>query len=226
MEFGGHYDGEFCPSGCGTVFRMTLSGDVTVFHRFRNDTDGANPESSLTAGGDAALYGTTYTGVYRITPSGAFEMAHVLGPDEGFFANDVVRAGDGFLYGTASQGQDSEFYGTIFRLSTNGDFTTLYRFHSADGASPAGPLLQASDGRLYGVTLESGQGSGTVFRFDPAKGLTTMHAFRLPRQTAGCIFIQSRSKLAADGLAAHHRSRRSRRVLRRRRTARRSVAAR
>jgi uncharacterized repeat protein (TIGR03803 family) len=156
---------------------MTLNGDVTVFHRFRNDTDGANPESSLTAGSDGALYGTTYTGIYRITQSGAFEMAHVLGPDEGFFTNDVVRARDGFLYGTASQGQDSEFYGTIFRLSTNGEFTTLFRFHGGDGQLPGGPLLQASDGRLYGVTLEGGQGSGTVFRFDPAKGLTTVHAF-------------------------------------------------
>jgi uncharacterized repeat protein (TIGR03803 family) len=180
-ELGGSYSDELCPSGCGTVFRLTPDDQLTTLHRFTNDANGAYPVSPLTRASDGALYGTTYTGIYRVTRAGAFEMVHVLGFDEGFTPGGLLFASDGLLYGTTSEGQDSEFYGTIFSLSTAGDLTTLFLFHANDASAPDGPLLEASDGRLYGVTGEGGvQGSGTVYRFDPAKaekGVTTLHEF-------------------------------------------------
>jgi len=180
-ELGGRYSDQLCPSGCGTVFRLAPDGTLTTLHRFTNDANGAYPSSPLTRASDGALYSTTYTGIFRVTRAGAFEMVHVLGFDEGFTPGGLLFASDGLLYGTTSEGQDSEFNGTLFSLTTSGELTTLFRFHGGDGSGPGGPLLEASDGRFYGVTGEGGaQGSGTVFRFDPAKaekGVTTLHEF-------------------------------------------------
>jgi uncharacterized repeat protein (TIGR03803 family) len=177
-SLGGHYSGELCPSGCGSVFSLATNGTITTFERFTNGSDGAYPASPLTPGADGALYGTTYTAIFRVTPAGTYEVVHVLGPDEGYNPDGFVLADDGLLYGAAFYGADSEIYGTIFSVSTSGELTTRFRFHYGDGSGPSGRLLAASDGRLYGVTAEGGSGnSGTVFRFDPAKGLTTLHAF-------------------------------------------------
>ena len=43
--------------------------------------------------------------------------------------------------------------------------TTLYSFDGADGAQPTAGLVEATDGDLYGTTLEGGAyRSGSVFR--------------------------------------------------------------
>lgn len=63
-----------CPvSGCGTVFRMSPEGDVTLVHMFHG-IDGYSPRAGLMLGRDGRLYGTTYYGglggagvVFRIT---------------------------------------------------------------------------------------------------------------------------------------------------------------
>jgi uncharacterized repeat protein (TIGR03803 family) len=60
----------------------------------------------------------------------------------------------------------------IFSITTNGAFHQLYAFKgTSDGYLPAGPLVQASDGNLYGTTQYGGianyiNGLGTVFRID------------------------------------------------------------
>jgi hypothetical protein len=55
------------------------------------------------------------------------------------------------------------------------DLTTLHSFCSenecADGTLPAGPLIQGTDGNLYGTT------KGTVFQLTPSGTLTTIYAF-------------------------------------------------
>jgi hypothetical protein len=50
----------------------------------------------------------------------------------------------------------------LYRLRANGEFTVLHSFDTTDGNGwcPAGALLQASDGRLYGTTSVD----GTLFR--------------------------------------------------------------
>jgi uncharacterized repeat protein (TIGR03803 family) len=47
---------------CGTVFRMTPTGTVTVLHTFTgyfNGTDGAEPSAALIQATDGNFYGTT-----------------------------------------------------------------------------------------------------------------------------------------------------------------------
>jgi uncharacterized repeat protein (TIGR03803 family) len=62
------------PSGSGTVFRISPSGDLTTLHSF-SVGDGANPYAGLVQGSDGNFYGTTYQGgtngnygtVFRLT---------------------------------------------------------------------------------------------------------------------------------------------------------------
>lgn len=50
--------------GCGTVFRMDSSGNVTVLYSFTGNSDGSWPESGVMQGSDGNLYGTAaYGGV-------------------------------------------------------------------------------------------------------------------------------------------------------------------
>ena len=51
--------------GCGTIFRMDSSGNVTVLYAFTGKSDGSWPESALVQGTDGNLYGTAvYGGTY------------------------------------------------------------------------------------------------------------------------------------------------------------------
>jgi len=57
-------------------------------------------------------------------------------------------------------------------------FTTLRRFHGADGANANAQLLQSTDGELYGTTLQGGAaGKGTVFKITPSGKLTPLYSF-------------------------------------------------
>jgi uncharacterized repeat protein (TIGR03803 family) len=48
--------------GCGTLFRMDSSGNVTVLYEFTGKSDGSWPESALVQGTDGNLYGTAVYG--------------------------------------------------------------------------------------------------------------------------------------------------------------------
>src|SRR5262249_26373260 len=55
-EFGGGSTN--CNQGCGTVFRVTPNGVVTILHSF-DKSDGLQPQCVLVEGSDGVLYGTT-----------------------------------------------------------------------------------------------------------------------------------------------------------------------
>jgi uncharacterized repeat protein (TIGR03803 family) len=56
-------------------------------------------------------------------------------------------------------------------------FTTLFTFDGTNGGGP-GPLVQATNGHLYGTTCCGGPASdGTVFEIAPSGALTNLHSF-------------------------------------------------
>ena len=53
-------------------------------------------------------------------------------------------------------------------------YTKLKEFDGTNGASPYGSLIQASDGKLYGMTSQGGSnGYGVIFSFDPSSSTYT-----------------------------------------------------
>jgi uncharacterized repeat protein (TIGR03803 family) len=92
----------------------------------------------------------------------------------------VIQATDGNLYGTTFGGGTNNSdctagCGTIFKLTTAGVLTTLYKFCSesncADGSAPQGGLVQDTNGTFYGTTYYGGtDGIGTVFSLSVGLG--------------------------------------------------------
>jgi uncharacterized repeat protein (TIGR03803 family) len=115
----------------------------------------------------------------------------------------LVRATDGNLYGTTSQGGLFGF-GTVFRITTDGTFTTLYSFDGKLGKFPVAGLVQADDGYLYGVTkgevvyfatgIYFNVTPATIFRVDFSGAVTLVHVFPGSRVLIGSVapLIQGR----------------------------------
>jgi uncharacterized repeat protein (TIGR03803 family) len=56
--------------------------------------------------------------------------------------------------------------------------TTLVNFgYYPAGSTPMAPMVQGSDGYLYGTAYAGGNGGGTVFKMTPAGALTTLYRF-------------------------------------------------
>ena len=67
--------------------------------------------------------------------------------------------------------------GTVFKITPSGTFTSLHSFVHSEGDFPVGPLVQGSDGNLYGATSSGGIAYGAVFKITPDGTLTTLHLF-------------------------------------------------
>jgi uncharacterized repeat protein (TIGR03803 family) len=172
----------------GTVFRVTPEGRATTLHSF-DLTDGANPQAALVQGTDGNFYGTTsdlsvslgccsYSNdgtVFKITPEGVLTTLHTFMWTDG--ANpmaSLVQGTDGDFYGTTPNGglfNFSDGGGTVFKITSQGVFTRLYRFNSRS-YSPQNALIQATNGNFYGTTE-----GGTIYEITPAGAFTQLYLF-------------------------------------------------
>ncbi len=187
-----------CWAGCGTVFKVTTSGGLVKLHDF-DYADGSAPYSSLVEGTDGSLYGTAAFGgnsnnrdgggygiVFKITAAGAVTVLHRFHSDDG--ANPIpglTRAASGIsFWGATSQGGTSNG-GTVFRMTPQGNITTLHSFCSerpncVDGYVPYAGLTLGSDGNFYGTTAGGGLSSdGTVYEITPPGVFTSVLSFDL-----------------------------------------------
>jgi uncharacterized repeat protein (TIGR03803 family) len=92
----------------------------------------------------------------------------------------LVQASDGNFYGTTAFGGSVGENGTIFRVSSNGEFTSLFSFDGTNGSRPLASLIQGTDGNLYGTTAFGGTSGdhGTIFRITLGGILTRLFSFR------------------------------------------------
>jgi uncharacterized repeat protein (TIGR03803 family) len=192
--------------GRGTVFRFDPEGGLNTLHSFCPEVkcaDGGDPAQIL-QGRDGNLYGITLTGgandagtIFKLTPRGVLTTLHdfcsLPGCADGYNVDEslgtLIEGTDGNFYGTTDIGGSQANYcdvygcGTVFKITPQGKFTTIYRFCSragcADGAGPY-QLTQGADGYFYGVTGTGGSYSvvgGTIFRLSAKGKLTTLYSF-------------------------------------------------
>jgi uncharacterized repeat protein (TIGR03803 family) len=86
---------------------------------------------------------------------------------------------DGNFYGTTSGG-GSDGFGTVFEMDSSGSLKVLHSFASADDGAPVAPVMQASDGNLYGTAacVYCSKSSGEVFKLGTTgSGFTVLHTF-------------------------------------------------
>jgi len=179
----------------GTVFR-TVNGHPHAIYSFclaSGCPDGSAPYTGLVQARDGNFYGGTVLGgafnqgtIFRITASGALTVLHNFCAqskcrDGAGVYGTLVQAANGYLYGLTARGGTSGD-GTIFRISPSGSFKTLHSFctqaNCADGVSSGSPLLEASNGMLYGTAIQGGANhGGTIFQITPSGTFKKIYDF-------------------------------------------------
>ena len=170
-------------SNNGVIFSFDLSSSAYTKLKDFNPADGDNPYGSLMQADDGKLYGMTHAGgsndvgvIFSLDPSGFnyTKLADFDDIDGSSPYGNLIKATDGKLYGLASQGGNGSF-GVIFSFDVaSSTYAKLKRFEHQDGSSPFGSLLQARDGKLYGMTTNGGlSDAGVIFSFDPSTSTYT-----------------------------------------------------
>jgi|GEM_PF-845955 len=167
-------------AGYGVIFKYSpTSGTYTDEFHFDGGAYGNGPLGELTLAPNGKLYGTAeqagangvgvlfsidpatsiYTKVYDFNVTdGAYPTGRVL-----------TLASNGKLYGTTYQGGNSNL-GVLFEFDpVAGTYKKDYDFNGTNGGNPFNTLVQAPDGKLYGMTQSGGANSvGVLFQYDPA----------------------------------------------------------
>ncbi|WP_343632683.1 choice-of-anchor tandem repeat GloVer-containing protein [Fluviicola sp.] len=116
---------------------------------------------------------TTYTNVYNF-PVNTNTMVSTTA--------ELIVGDDGLIYGVSDFG-GANTYGTLFSFDvTTGTYTLLHSFSSYDGFPYKHAVVQASNGKLYGITPGDVNGAdGYIYSFDPATNtfeeIYTLNAF-------------------------------------------------
>jgi uncharacterized repeat protein (TIGR03803 family) len=198
--------------GCGTIFKLSKGGTLTVLHRF-HDSDGAFPEGNLVSDPQGNIYGVTIGGgknlgtVFKVDPAGKFSVVHrFTHPDDGAYPSAPLMIDTaGVLYGTTAGG-GSWGMGAVFKIDSAGAETIIHSFSGGtDGSLPLGGLAVDATGNFYGTTLYGGNpncknggtgGCGTIYRLDINGRETVLYAFR----SSGQAFPSSGLVMDASGI--------------------------
>jgi uncharacterized repeat protein (TIGR03803 family) len=185
-----------------STFVTGTPGAITPVYSFGGNGNGTSPYAPPIQGPDGNLYGVTDDGgntghVYQVlTASGTLGWIYPL-PSAS--RAPLIFASDGNLYGTyAYSGMtingktaNNAGGGGIFRVTLSGVVTGVYNIDpfdantnvnsgKGDGCHPTGPVMQAADGYLYGMTVGCGTGGGgTIYKVAlDGTGFNVIHNFQ------------------------------------------------
>lgn len=177
---GGQYDG-------GTIYRINpYDRTFESLYEFDIFTYGGNPATGLMQASDGYFYGATPYGgsvnagvIYRFDANSKIVtvLEDLISSSQGFRpSGPPVQTADGLLYGLTLQG-GSMGDGALYRINlSNSTYTKLADFQdAATGSSPDGSLVEAANGKLYGLTQQGGMFTyGTLFEYDPILGVLSV----------------------------------------------------
>lgn len=187
-NFYGTTNGGCCHSS--TVYKYTHSGTFTTIYTYDN-THGINA-GYLMQGSDGNLYiaassgGTNNNGtIVQLSTAGKLLSYYAFpGGPAGSLPLGLVQASNGNYYGVTFQGgqkENSAGIGTIFQYVPPASVTVLYIYNpltTNGGGYPSGIPIQATDGYLYGVTLDGGTyANGTLYRISTSGKYQQLYSF-------------------------------------------------
>lgn len=186
--------------GCGTIFKITRSGRITILARFDAGVNGGAEGSypwDLIRDPAGNLYGVALYGgtsgqgtAFKLDTAGVFTVLYDFGNAKGegsYPEGRLIRNdSDGSLRGTTVLGGSAACgCGVVFRLDTNGNETVLHNFSDYGGGSEPYVGLLDVGGALYGTTDIGGDsscfpddhGCGVLYRIEKTGQYTVLHRF-------------------------------------------------
>lgn len=160
---------------------------LTTLLTFTN-AHGGITDVHLTQATNGLFYGTTSNGgtnnlgsVFSLDATGVATPIYQFtgGTDQSNPQTGLVQGRDNRLYGTTAGIGLSTNLGTVFELTTNGAFTTVYSFAGPDNVSSiSARLTQGSDSNFYGVCASGGPaGFGQVFKVTQSGTFASLYPF-------------------------------------------------
>jgi len=190
------YYTELCQASNGNLYGMTYQGganNMGVLFEYDPATDtytkkldftgpinGSNPRGSLMQATNGKLYGMTYQGgsnnmgvlfEYDPATNNYTKKLDFAGATNGSYPQgSLMQATNGQLYGM-TYGGGANGWGVLFEYDpVTNTYTKKLDFAGATtGSNPQGSLMQATNGKLYGMTYGGGVNNlGVLFEYDPA----------------------------------------------------------
>lgn len=176
----------FCRNNGGAIFEYDISSNTPILKKaFNYDTGGVYPYDRLLETEPGIFYALTsydfiaeggFINKYNLTSNLISDEINVRVFSGAYAYGGFIKASNGLLYGFTSEG-GSEGWGTLFEYNTtNKNATVRINFNHTNGGIPLGTLMQASNGKLYGMTELGGgpQDGGTLFEYDLNDGTHTI----------------------------------------------------
>ncbi len=165
--------------GVGDVFAIAANGAFSPVYSFPGSPNGYYPTGPLAQGPDGNFYGTTTGGgpqgggvIFRLTPGGTYSVLDTFANNQGYLLHPLALGLDGALYGANGE--------SIFKLTTSGAYTPVYRFTNSHYGFGPSTLTLGNDGSFYGPTTSGGDATrsyGTIFKVTTNGILTSLYTF-------------------------------------------------
>jgi len=166
----------------GTIFKTSdLGNNHTVVYNFEFDTlNGMSPYGDLYQASNGKLYGMTKYGganndgaIFEYDPTTNVNIKKVSFDNILKGKNPIgslIQATNGKLYGMTNKGGIYN-KGVLFEYDPAANvFTKKVEFDGNNGSYPMGSLIQANNGKLYGMTFEGATNNGVLFEYDITTG--------------------------------------------------------
>ena len=161
----------------GVIFSYDISTNTFTKLMDFNGANGTNPEGNLIQINNNLLYGLTNGGGYNgngvifsydISNNIYSNVHDFLNINGAWPTGTLLKSSNGLLYGMTERGGINNV-GAIFHFNTSSNsYTKIHDFdYNSSGGYPHGNLMQASDGKLYGMSNLGGtKNAGTIFNID------------------------------------------------------------
>ncbi|MEI6815620.1 MAG: T9SS type A sorting domain-containing protein [Bacteroidota bacterium] len=167
--------------GNGTIYCVDpLNNNYSVLYSF-DFTYQVVIRGSLAQSSDFKLYGVVENGgidtmgrIFCFDPSNnTYSNTYDFNYSNGSLpVNKMIQLSNGLFYGLQMSGNTSNSnHGAIYSFDVkNKIYTDLFNFNGSNGSGPIGSMIQASNGKLYGMTVFGGYSDkGVIYCFDYLK---------------------------------------------------------